>query len=83
MTITELMTIKSLRHTAWAAGCLAVLCLAAPAVSHEELKADHACRALVADPASAANLMRPPALRYRTPPLRVCVPEESDTWRVV
>jgi len=83
MTITELMTIKSLRHSAWAAACLAVLGLAAPAVSHAELKADHACRALVPDPASAANLLRPPALRYRTAPLRVCVPEESDHWRLV
>lgn len=68
--------INSIRQSVLVAVCIAVLCLAAPALSFEELRADYACRALVVDPASAANLERPYALRYRTAPLRVCVPDD-------
>lgn len=70
--------INSIRESVLLAVCVAVVCLSVPAMSLEELRADYACRALVVDPASAANLERPYALRYRTAPLRICVPENSE-----
>lgn len=70
--------INSIRQSVLIAVCVAILCLTAPAMSLEELRADHACRALVVDPASAANLQRPYALRYRTAPVRICVPEDGE-----
>jgi len=74
----RLVSINSIRQSVWVAACAAALCVAAPAASPDELKADYACRALVADPASAANLQRPYALRYRAAPLRVCVPDDTN-----
>ena len=55
----------------------------APAMSFEKLKAAHSCRALVVDPASAANLGRPFALRYRAAPLRLCVPDDPYEFRSI
>jgi hypothetical protein len=72
--------IHSIRQSVYIAGCAAALCMAAPVAPLEALKADYACRAIVTDPASAANLHRPHALRYRAAPLRVCVPD--DTARI-
>jgi len=47
------------------------------------LKAAHACSALAIHPASAINLQRPSALRYRTAPLRICVPDDTNTvWHI-
>lgn len=83
MSITYLMNINGIRRSVWIAVCLAVLCVAAPAVSLEEFKSDYACRAVVVDPASAANLQRPHALRYRAAPLRVCVPDDADNTAFV
>ena len=54
-----------------------------PAMSFEEFKAAHACRAMVADPLSALNLVRPFALRYRTAPIRVCVPDDTNEYTAV
>jgi hypothetical protein len=34
---------------------------------------------MVTDPASAANLHRPYALRYRAAPLRVCIPDDTTS----
>ena len=73
----RIVSINGIRQSAWAAACAAALWVAALAASLDELKADYACRALVIDPASAANLQRPPALRYRTAPLLVCVPDDT------
>jgi hypothetical protein len=70
--------INSVRESVLVAVCIAILCLAAPALSLKELRADYACRALVVDPASAANLERPYALRYRSAPVRVCVPDDRE-----
>ena len=70
--------IDSIRKSVLVAICVAVMCLAAPAISVREMRADYACQALVVDPASAANLDRPYALRYRTAPLRVCVPANRE-----
>ena len=44
----------------------------------EQFKAANACHALVVDPSSAINLKRPPALRYRAAPLRICMPEDAN-----
>jgi hypothetical protein len=72
--------IYSIRKSVCVAGCAAAMCVAAPVTPLEALKADYACRALVTDPASAANLHRPYALRYRAAPLRVCVPDDTNTF---
>jgi hypothetical protein len=72
--------IYSIRKSICVAGCAAAVYVAAPVAPLEALKADYACRALVTDPASAANLHRPPALRYRAAPLRVCVPDDTNTF---
>jgi hypothetical protein len=74
-----LSIIHSIRQSVYFAGCAAALCLAAPVAPLEPFKADYACRAMVTDPASAANLQRPHALRYRAAPLRVCVPDETHS----
>ena len=74
-----LSIIHSVRQSVYIAGCAAALCMAAPAAPLEALKADFACRAMVTDPASAANLHRPYALRYRAAPLRVCVPDDTTS----
>jgi hypothetical protein len=71
--------IDSVRQSVYVAGCAAALCMAAPVAPLEALKADFACRAMVTDPASAANLHRPYALRYRAAPLRVCVPDDTTS----
>jgi hypothetical protein len=71
--------IHSVRQSLYVAGCAAALCMAAPVAPLEALKADYACRAMVTDPASAANLHRPYALRYRAAPLRVCVPDDTTS----
>jgi hypothetical protein len=57
--------------------------IVAPAMSIDELKAANACRALVVDPSSAVNLRRPFALRYRTAPLRLCMPDDTNTFMTV
>jgi hypothetical protein len=62
--------IHSIRQSVYVAGCAVVLGLVASAAPLERFKADYACRALVTDPATAANLQRPPALRYRAAPVR-------------
>jgi hypothetical protein len=72
--------IYSIRKSICVAGCAAAMYVAAPVAPLEALKADYACRALVTDPASAANLHRPYALRYRAAPLRVCVPDDTNTF---
>jgi hypothetical protein len=72
--------IHSIRQSVYVAGCAAALCMATPAAPLDTLKADYACRAMVTDPASAANLQRPYALRYRAAPLRVCVPDDSYSY---
>ena len=72
--------IYSIRKSICVAGCAAAMYVAAPVAPLEALKADYACRALVTDPASAANLHRPPALRYRAAPLRICVPDDTNTF---
>lgn len=69
--------IHSVRESVTIAGCAAALCMAAPVAPLETFKADYACRAMVTDPASAANLHRPYALRYRAAPLRLCVPDDT------
>ena len=71
--------IDGIRQSVYVAGCAAALCVATPAAPLEEFKADYACRAMVTDPASAANLQRPYALRYRAVPLRVCVPDDTGS----
>jgi hypothetical protein len=72
--------IHSVRQSLCVAGCAAAMCMAAPVAPLEAFKADYACRALVTDPASAANLHRPHSLRYRAAPLRVCVPDDTNTF---
>ena len=74
----HLVSVYNIRHSIYVAACAAALCLIAPAAPLEAFKANHACRALVTDPASAANLYRPYALRYRAAPLRVCVPDDTN-----
>jgi hypothetical protein len=76
--VNVIKVINSVRESVLIAVCIAILCLAAPALSFKELRADYACRALVIDPASAANLERPYALRYRSAPVRVCVPDDRE-----
>jgi hypothetical protein len=66
-----------------AAACFVTISVAASAMSLDELKAASDCHALVVDPASALNLRRPPALRYRSPPLLICMPDDSKRpWSV-
>jgi hypothetical protein len=60
--------------------CIVMGTAAAPAMSFDGLKAANACRALVVDSTSAVNLRRPPALRYRAAPLRVCVPDDTNNF---
>jgi hypothetical protein len=76
--------IHSIRQSVCVAGCAAAICVAALqsalVAPLQAFKADYACRALVTDPASAANLHRPYALRYRAAPLRVCVPDDTNTF---
>jgi hypothetical protein len=76
----RLVSINSIRQSVYVAGCAAALCLATPVAPLEAFKADYACRAMVTDPASAANLQRPYALRYRAAPLRVCVPDDTNSF---
>jgi len=64
-----------IRRSLLAAACFVTLSAAASAIPLDQLKAASACQALVVDPASAINLRRPPALRYRSPPLLICMPE--------
>jgi len=72
-----------IRHSLVFAACIVTLSVAAPAMPLDELKAANACQALVVDPSSAINLQRPPALRYRAAPLRICMPDDSSrTWSV-
>jgi len=62
--------------------CVTVASVATPALPLN-LKAAHACSALAIHPATAINLQRPPALRYRTAPLRICVPDDTNTaWHM-
>ena len=68
----------TIQHSVVFAACIAVMSVAAPAMPLDELRAENACQSLVADPASAINLQRPPALRYRTAPLRICVPDSTN-----
>jgi len=72
--------INSIRQSVYVAGCAAAVCVAAPMTPLQAFKADYACRTLVIDPASAANLHRPYALRYRAAPLPVCVPDDTNTF---
>ena len=72
--------IHSIRQSVYVAGCAVVLGLVASAAPLQKFKADYACRALVTDPATAANLQRPPALRYRAAPVRVCVPDDTNSF---
>jgi len=74
----RIASINGIRQSLWAVACAAALSMAAPAASPDQFKAGYACRALVFDPASALNLQRPHALRYRTAPLRVCVPDDTN-----
>jgi len=73
----------TVQHSAMLAACVAMMSLAAPAMPLGELRAGNECRALVADPSSAINLQRPPALRYRTAPVRICVPDDTNLTRPV
>jgi hypothetical protein len=59
-----------------AAACIVTVSFAASAMPLDEFKAANACRALVVDPSSAINLRRPPALRYKAAPLRICMPDD-------
>ncbi len=73
----------NIQHSVVFAASVAMMSVAAPAMPIDELKAANACQALVADPSSAVNLQRPAALRYRTAPLRICVPDDTNlTWSV-
>jgi hypothetical protein len=76
----RLVSVHSIGQSVYVAGCAAAMCVAAPAAPLEAFKADYACRALVTNPASAANLQRPYALRYRAAPLRVCVPDDTNSF---
>jgi hypothetical protein len=67
-----------LRYSLVGAACFVTISVAASAMPRDQLKSANACRALVVDPASAINLRRPPALRYRSPPLLICMPEYPD-----
>ena len=73
----------TVQHSAMLAACVAMMSVAAPAMPFGDLRADNACRVLVTDPSSAINLQRPAALRYRTAPVRICVPDDTNrTWSV-
>jgi hypothetical protein len=70
----------TVQHSVVLAACVAMMSIAAPAMPLDELRA---CHTLAADPSSAINLQRPPALRYRTAPVRICVPDATNlTWSV-
>ena len=73
----RIVSINGIRQSLWAVACAAAVSMAAPAASPDRFKAV-SCRALMVDPASALNLQRPHALRYRTAPLRVCVPDDTN-----
>jgi hypothetical protein len=68
------MNILDVRNSVICAIGIAVMSLTVAAMPLDQFKAASGCRALVVDPASAANLQRPHALRYRGAPMRVCVP---------
>mgnify|MGYP001589080794 CR=1 FL=1 len=63
----------NMRHPMLYAACIVAAAIAAPAMPLDELKATHGCHALMVDPPEAANLQRPPALRYRKVPIHICV----------
>ena len=71
----------TVRHSVVLAACAAFMSVAAPAMPFDELRAANACQMLATDPSSAINLQRPPALRYRTAPLRICVPDATNLTR--
>jgi hypothetical protein len=71
-----------IRHSVLFAACVAAGSVAVPAMSLDEYKAAYACAALVIDPSSAINLRRPPALRYKAAPVRICVRDDSDRSRL-
>jgi hypothetical protein len=68
----------TVQHSIMLAACAAMMSAAAPAMPFDALRAGNACRLLVTDPSSAINLQRPPALRYRTAPVRICVPDDTN-----
>jgi len=70
-----------IRPTLLAAACFVTVSAAASAIPLDQLKEASACHALVVDPASAVNLRRPPALRYKSPPLLICMPGYPDHAR--
>lgn len=70
-----------IRRSALFVACVAFWSVLAPMISAEEFKAAYACRALVVDPATAVNLARPFALRYRSAPLRVCMRDDTNYVR--
>jgi len=74
----RIVSSNGIRQSIWAVACAAALCVVAPAAAPEKFKAGYACRALVLDPASAGNLQRPAALRYRAAPLRICMPDDTN-----
>jgi len=69
------------RRLALFLACITTASAATPALP--ALKSANACTALVIDPSSAINLQRRPALRHRSAPSRICVPDDTNTaWRV-
>jgi hypothetical protein len=72
-----------IRRSTLFAACILFGTAVTPAMSFDEFKAAHACRALVVDPSSAVNLGRPFALRYRSAPLRLCVPDDTNMLRPI
>jgi hypothetical protein len=53
-----------------------------PGEAARRIKAAYADAALVIDPSSAINLRRPPALRYKAAPVRICVRDDTDRSRL-
>jgi len=71
----------TIRRPVMLAAVIAVASMLAPGM--DQHKAAYACHALVIDPASAINLKRPPALRYKAAPLRLCMREDTNQMRAV
>lgn len=70
----------TLRRLSWLAMAVVFAVVVVPIISLEQHKAAYACSALVLDPTSAINLQRHSALRYKSAPLRICVPEDGNNF---
>jgi hypothetical protein len=68
----------NLRRSIVLAATVATASVLAPVIGPDQQLASYGCHALVIDPVSALNLERPYALRYKSAPLRLCMPDDTN-----